>query len=145
MSEEQRAGLMREFVQTIGKPDLDKTLSYLADDATWETPEGAFRGKDELRRYLGWLATSLPDLAITETGIGIVVQGTRAAFEHTMRGTFEGAQCTWLAMCAYEFSGDKIQKMRTVNDRLTILNQAAKGWLEGPIVHSLVKRAEKGL
>jgi SnoaL-like domain len=117
----------------------------LADDATWETPEGAFHGKDELRRYLNWLAAGVPDLKITETGVGIVVQGNRAAFEHVMQGTFEGVLCTWLAICTYEFAGDKVQKVRTVNDRLTILNQAAKGWLEGPIVHSLVKRAEKGL
>jgi hypothetical protein len=48
-------------------------------------------------------------------------------------------------MCAYEFSGDKVQKMRTVDDRLTMLKQAAKGWLEETIVHSLIKRAEKGL
>jgi hypothetical protein len=124
---------------------VDKSLSYLADDATWETPEGTFSGRAELKRYLSWIAEFVPDLTITECGIGIVVQGNRAAFEHTMEGTIEGTHCKWLALCAYEFSGDKIQKIRTMNDRLTLLNQAAKGWLEETVVHSLVKRAEKGL
>jgi hypothetical protein len=145
MSEEQMATMMREFVGTLGKPDVDRSLGYLTDDASWETPEGAFHGKDELRRYLTWLSLTVPDLTVTESGVGVLAQGSRAFFEHTMQATFEGTQCAWLAMCAYEFAGDKIQKMRTVNDRLTILNQAAKGWLEGPIVHSLVKRAERGL
>jgi len=35
--------------------------------------------------------------------------------------------------------------MRTSYDRLTLLNQAANGWLEGRLVHSRIKRAEKGL
>jgi hypothetical protein len=35
--------------------------------------------------------------------------------------------------------------MRIAYDRLTILQQAAKGWLEETVVSSLVKRAEKGL
>lgn len=84
MSEEQMAGLMRELVQTIGKPDVDRSLSYLADDATWETPEATFHGRDELKRYLGWLATGVPDLKIAESGVGVVVQGNGAAFEHVM-------------------------------------------------------------
>jgi len=97
MSEGQMAPLMRELVQTIGKPDLDKTLSYLADDATWETPEGIFHGKDKCLRYLGWLAASVPDLTITESGVGVVVQGSRAAFEHMMQGTVEDTRCSWIS------------------------------------------------
>lgn len=145
MSEEQMAAVMREFAGSIGKPDVDKSLTYLAEDATWETAEGVFQGKDQLRRYLGWLAQSFPDLRIVEYGVGIVCQGNRAAFEHTMHGTVENVPCSWLALCAYEFTGDKIQKIRTVHDRLLILKQAAKGIVEETVVNALVKRAEKGL
>jgi hypothetical protein len=144
-TEEQKASLMREFTQTLGKPDLDKSLTYLTDDATWETPEGVFRGRAELKRYLNWLVTTVPDLKVTESGVGIVVQGNRAAFQHQMQGTVEGNPCSWPALCTYEFVGDKIQKMSTVQDRLSLLNQAAKGWLEETIIHALTKRAEKGL
>jgi hypothetical protein len=145
MTEEQIAALMREVVAMIGRPDVERPLSYMADDVTWEAPEGTFRGKEQLKRYLTWLAEFVPDLTISESGIGVVVQGNRAAFEHRMEGTVEGTHCNWLALCAYEFQGDKIQHIRTVQDRLTILNQAAKGWLEETVIHSLVKRAEKGL
>jgi ketosteroid isomerase-like protein len=145
MSEESIAALMRELVQTLGKPDLEKPLSYMTDDITWQTPEGTFHGKDQVRRYVGWLATFVPDLTVTESGVGVVVQGDRAAFEHEMQGTIEGTRCTWHALCTYEFAGEKVRQLCTAQDRLSILKQAANGWLQETIVNSLVKRAEKGL
>jgi len=48
-------------------------------------------------------------------------------------------------MCAYEFTDDKIQEVRTVYDRLLIAKQVAKGWLAKRLVNSIVKQAEKGL
>jgi uncharacterized protein YaiE (UPF0345 family) len=87
----------------------------------------------------------MEDSSFTETGIGILVQGDQAVFEHALSGTYEGEKVEWLALCVYEFSGGKIQQMRTVSDRLSILQQAAKGWLEETVVSSLVNRAEKGL
>ncbi len=48
-------------------------------------------------------------------------------------------------MCAYEFTDDKIQEVRTVYDRLLLAKQAAKGWLPQMLVKSIVKQAEKGL
>jgi predicted ester cyclase len=125
--------------------DVEKALSFCAEDATWIAPEGTFQGKEELRRYATWMKSALQDRSFTEEGIGILVRGDQAAFEHTFEGTFEGEKVRWLAMCAYEFSEGKIQHMRTVSDRLSILQQAAKGWLEETVVSSLVKRAEKGL
>jgi ketosteroid isomerase-like protein len=144
MSEETIKTLMRDAVASLCKGDVEKGLSFFAEDATWVTPEGTFQGKEELRRYLTWMA-GVPDLTYTETGIGILVQGNQAVFEHLFEGTYEGTRCKWLALCAWEFSDGKIQRMRTVYDRLSILDQAAKGWLEHTIVSSLVNRAEKGL
>lgn len=145
MSELEIAKLMREFVGTLGRPDVDKSLAYLTDDVTWEAPEGVFRGKEEARRYLRWIATSHPELKVTESGVGIVVQGNRAAFQHVMESKVEGKPCHWLANCTYEFSGSKIQRLWTAADRLGMIAQVVDGWLEETVVKSLVKRAEKGL
>lgn len=38
-----------------------------------------------------------------------------------------------------------MHRMRTVHDRLGMLQQGAKGWPEESLLHSLVERAEKGL
>jgi predicted ester cyclase len=145
MSEEEVKTMMRDFVTALTQGEVETALSFCAEDATWVAPEGTFQGTEELKRYAAWMAGTMQDNSFTEAGIGILAQGDQAVFEHTFAGTFEGERVTWLALCVYEFSHGKIQHMRTVYDRLSILQQAAKGWLEETVVSSLVKRAEKGL
>lgn len=145
MSDEKIAGIMRDLIQAVEKKDLEKALSLFADDAVWVLGEGSFKGKGELKRYLSWLFDLCQNVKVTESGNKIIVQGDRAFYEHIWSATIQGVRVEWLAMCAYEFSGEKIQQVRTVEDRLSIAKQAAKGWLPKWIVNSVVKRAEKGL
>jgi hypothetical protein len=98
-----------------------------------------------LKRYLTWFFDSFQNLKITESGNGIIVQGNKAFYEHVIAGTMQGAKGEGLTMCAFEFTGEKIQQVRKVYDRLLICKQAAKGWLAKWIVNSIVSRAEKGL
>ncbi len=79
------------------------------------------------------------------SGVGILVAGHKAALEHRFAGTYEGQPVEWLALCVYELADGKIHRMRTTYDRLGLLQQGAKGWLEETVIHSLVKRIEKGL
>jgi hypothetical protein len=57
----------------------------------------------------------------------------------------QGKRAEVLAMCAYEFDGDKIKETRTTWDRLSMAQQAVKGWLPTMMVNMMVKQAEKGL
>ena len=145
MAEEKIAGLMRDFVKTMATGDVEKTLSFIAEDGVWVNPNGTFRGKEELRRAMTWMAQCMRDMSITECGNGIIVQGSKAFFEHVIAGTMEGQRAEVLAICAYEFRGDKIQEARTTYDRLSLAKQAAKGWLPQKLVNSIIKQAEKGL
>ena len=52
MADEKIPGIMRDFVKTMAKGDVEKTLSFFADDMVWVNPDGIFRGREELRRYL---------------------------------------------------------------------------------------------
>lgn len=144
MAEEIRT-IIREFVTALTKGDLDKAASYCAEDIVWENTEGRFEGLEEFRRYAGWMSSTMSDMIFSEAGVGVLVEGDHAAFEHRFAGIFEGQRVEWLALCAYELAGGKIQRVRTVQDRLAILQQGAKGWLEETLVNSLVKRVEKGL
>jgi len=145
MSDEKIAGIMRDFVKTLGKADVEKTLSFLTDDAVWVNPDGTFRGKEELKRYLKVFAESMQDVTVTETGNGIIVLGNKAFFEHVITGTMMGKRFEGLAICAYEFSDDKIKQVRTVYDRLLVAKQVAKGWPAKWLVNMIMKQAEKGL
>ena len=144
MADEKIPGIMRDFVKAMGKGDVENMLSFLTEDAVWANPNGTFKGKEELRRYLTAMSGSMKDVTITECGHGIIVQGNKSFFEHVIGGTIDGRRAEVLAMCAYEFSGDKIKEVRTTYDRLSMAQQAAGGlgkWMVGLIV----KQAEKGL
>ncbi len=145
MPEEKIPAIMREFVKTMEDGDVEKTLAYFAEDGVWVNPNGTARGKDELRRYLAWMYDQIKDIEVKECGNGIIVQGNKAFFEHEMTGTMEGKKATMLAMCAYEFEGDKIKETRTTYDRLSMAQQAVKGGLPKMMVNMIVKQAEKGL
>ena len=144
MADEKIVSIMREFVKTLGKEDIEKTLSYFTEDGVWVNPNGTFKGKEELRRYLTVMSESMQDVTVTECGNGIIVQGDKAFFEHVIAGTMKGERAEVLAMCAYEFSGDKIKESRTTYDRLSMAEQAATG-LGKWMVNLIVKQAEKGL
>ena len=144
MADEKIPGIMRDFVKTMEKGDVEKMLSFLTDDAVWANPNGTFKGKEELRRYLTVFYGSMKDVTVTECGNGIIVQGNKSFFEHVVGGTIEGKRAEALAMCAYEFSGDKIKEVRTTYDRLLMAQQVAGG-LGKWMVNGIVKQMEKGL
>ena len=143
MTNEEIAGVMRDFVQTMVKGDVEKTLSFFTEDAVWVNPNGTFKGKDELRRSFSAEAESMQDMTVTETGNGIIVQGNKAFFEHVIAATVQGRRAEVLAMCAYEFSDGKIKEVRAIFDRLLMAQQAVKGWLPKMLVNFIVKQAEK--
>jgi len=88
---------------------------------------------------------SIPDMKITETGIGIMAQGNAGVYEHVLSGTFDGMKWELLAICVYEFSGEKVKNLRTVYDRLLLAKQVSKGLLAKKAVNSIIENMEKGL
>lgn len=145
MTEEEIRSTIRSFLTAISKGDVDGALSYFTEDGTWTNPEGSFQGKEELRRYLTWLSEGVKDMTYTESGIGLMVQGDQAAYEHEFEGTWEGESVKWLALCGYNMAEGKVRHVRTVYDRLSVVQQAARGWLEETMINAIVKRAERGL
>ena len=145
MTEEQMKNTMRELVRALTSGDIEKMLSYLADDASWTAPEGSFKGKAELRKYATWLIQTIPDLSAVDSGIKTMAQGNIGIYEHIFSGTLKGRKWQSLSICIYEFQGDKIQSIRTVQDRLSMARQAAAGVLDRWLVGSLVGTMEKGL
>ncbi len=85
MSEERLAGVLREFVDAVNKKDVEKALSCFQDDASYQSVEGTFKGKSEIKRYLTWAIQTASNLKITETGIGLLVRATQAYTSTTWR------------------------------------------------------------
>ena len=145
MPEEKLPAIMRDFVKTMEDGDVEKTLGYFTEDAVWVNPSGAARGKSGLRRYMEWMYGQMKDTRVKECGNGIIVQGNKGFFEHEISGTMKGKRVAVLAMCAYEFEGDKIKEVRTTFDRLSMGQQAATGCLPRMMLNMIVRQSEKGL
>jgi ketosteroid isomerase-like protein len=145
MPEEKIVGIMREFVKAMAAGDAEKTISYLTEDAVSVTPYGTYKGKEAIKQSVVAMSRNMKDMKITEAGNGIIVQGDKAFFEHVLSGTFQGKKFEMLAICAYEFSGDKIKNVRSVYDRLLTAKQVVKGWPAKPIVNMVVRQSEKAM
>jgi ketosteroid isomerase-like protein len=145
MNEEKKMSIIREFLAALEQRDIENVVSFLTEDATWITPAGKYEGKLAVQRYLAWEFELVPSLTVTETGVGLIVQDDQAVIEHTLSGTIRGEPCEWLGMCAYELRDGKIQAVRTVYDRLTLIQQSSTGWLESKVVDLVASKAESGL
>jgi ketosteroid isomerase-like protein len=145
MSDKEKVEMLREFVKALEKFDLEKANSFCSDDFIWVLPMKTVKGKEALREIFNWLKETVKDYKIAETGNGVLVQGDLAFYEHTMSGVMQGEKVSYLAMCAYEFKGDKIKECRTVFDRLSIAEQASSKWLPKKFVNTIVNQMQKGL
>jgi limonene-1,2-epoxide hydrolase len=145
MSAEQVKTTMRKFRAALESQDVDKILSFFTDDAEWHSPEGAFKGKEQIRRYILWNKQTTPGLKITEVGVKIVAEGDFGAYEHMLSGAIDGMKWDTLGLCIYEFTGNKIKSIRSVYDRLSIAKQASKGIMAKSAVNGVLKKMEKGL
>jgi len=145
MSEEQIAGIMREYVKAMADGDVEKCLACCTEDTVVDNPYGTYKGKNEVKLSLEAMARNMKNMKVTETGNGIIVNGDKAFFEHVITGMYEGQNFEFLAMCAYEFNGDKIAKVRSVWDKLRIAQQVAKGWPARPMVNMIVKQTDKAM
>ena len=145
MSKDELIKMMRNFREALNNKELEKALSYFAEDADWVNPNGVFKGKEELKKYLKWGFEVSPDQKVIESGVKIIAEEDRAVYEHILEGSFEGMKYQILALCIYESKGDKFQHLRTTYDRLSMAKQLAKGPVAKTAVNSIINRMEKGL
>ncbi len=145
MSEEQKAKIMRSFVDSFANNDMETVRTLCTDDFVWTTPMKKVYGMEELEHYFQWLADNVEGCKVTETGFGIMVKDDKAIFEHTISGRMQGEDVSFPAMCTYEFEGDKIKECRTTFDRMAIAEQASSSWLPKKLVNTIVGQMQKGL
>lgn len=145
MAENKKEIAIRDYVDALEKKDVDRALTFFTDNATWTNSEGTFKGKEEIRNYTLWMLEAVKDLTFTDDGIGIVVDGNKAVYQHIFEGLNEGNRIKAKSICTYQFDGDKCNQHFTTTDRLSMAKQAATGPFARMAVNAIVKRIEKGL
>jgi ketosteroid isomerase-like protein len=145
MSEMNIETLIRNFLDAYMRLDVDGTLSFFAENANWQVPEGVFKGK-EAKRYLTWVFKVNRQIKFRDAGMGLVVKGNKAVYEYVMEAvTSEGMKYETPGVCIYEIGDGKIKQHRVLYDRLSIAKQAAKGVVSKRVVKSVLNAMEKGL
>jgi ketosteroid isomerase-like protein len=142
MSEEENTRNARGFVEAILKKDVEKMLTYFWDDATLQTPDGTFKGKDQLRRLFK-AETQWPDVNVTDYGIGLMFKGNLGIYEFDQEATYQGKKFKVHGASLGEMKDGKFQNMRNYYDRLSIAKQVVTGWMATRAVNSLVNGMEK--
>ena len=147
VSEETIESSIRDLVDALETKDVERALSFFADDAVWHAPEGEFKGKDEIKRYITWMTSSgrVQVQKFEDTGIGILVKGTKAVYEYMWEATMEGVSIREAGVCLYEFRDDKCVYHRSLYDRLSGALQGATGFIDKRVVTAVVDRLERGL
>lgn len=144
LAESEIAASIRGLNEALERKDADSILSLYSDDATLEVSEGTFAGKEEIGRYWRWQFGQASE--ITSTEVEMIVQGDKLCAVHMIGVTMSnGMKWTAPVTCIYSFADRKIQSHRMCFDRLLVAKQAAKGWLAGKLVGSVVSKMEKGL
>jgi ketosteroid isomerase-like protein len=151
MSEEEIAGIASDFAEAFVNRDVEKMLSFFAEDAAWVSPVGTFKGKDGLRRVLTWDTQISPTVKARRSGIGLMVKGNKAVDESISECEYEGKKVEVPGITVFEFNDGKIQHIRLFYDKLSIIKQVTMqytgvtGWFAKKIVNYIVRKAEEGL
>ena len=145
MSEKNHSSIILELAGAFEAGDLDKMLSLFTTDIKYVNPFGNFEGISEAERFLRWNLNNVKTERISEEGIGIVVQGDKAFYDHRVECTINGAKADFLAMSSFEFSNGKINLWRQIFDRLSVAEQTASGFLPKKTIGAIVREARKGL
>jgi steroid delta-isomerase-like uncharacterized protein len=138
--------IIKNIIEALNKKDLTRFLSFFADDAVFNRPEGTFRGKDEIKRFYTWQSSIYSELTFTEKDF--IVEGNKAVLEVAVEGTSARSgnkKQRTQALALFEFRNGKIQRVNDYYNRLLIAQQLANGWLEKTIINAVVKRMNKGL
>ena len=144
MPDEGIKNIIRGFLQALLDEDADKVLQYVTDNVIWSSPDSTLNGKAGLKKYVEWLREANPEVGIKESGLGIIVDGDKAFAEQILSGVHNGRRWETLALCAYEFSGDKIKAIRTVYDRLFIARQVSRGLIVKKAVKKVTGAFSRG-
>jgi len=136
-------GAIRGIHEALNNRDVEKAVSFFADDATMIACEGIFKGREEIKRRFTWFLRQWSELKVTENKL--ILEGNRAAHEYVIEGTTREGKGRFPGVAIYAFGNGKVQQVHDYYDRLSIAQQLAKGWLARRIVSSIIERMEEGL
>lgn len=114
--DEKIKSIIRNYIKSFEEKNEKKVLSYFNDDATWIAPQCKFTGKKEIRGYVLWLFENIEDLTFIDDGIGIMVNGNEAVYQHIFKATIKDVKIKIPSMFIFKFIGNKFCNQRIMSN-----------------------------
>jgi len=108
--------IIRNYIKSFEEKNEKKVLSYFNDDAIWIAPQYKFMGKKEIRGYVLWLFENIKDLTFIDDGIGIMVNGNEAVYQHIFKATIKDVKIKIPSMFIFKFTGNKFCNQRIMSN-----------------------------
>ena len=103
--------VITSYWRAEGKMDIDKVLTYYADDAQMVSPLMTLEGIDNIRIYYEKMATENESLEVTP--VNTVEQGDEIAVEWALKLVKKGGQVRSAEGCnVFSIKDNKIQRLR---------------------------------
>ncbi len=145
MVDEKRLSVAEDFLRSLKAKHVEQVLTSFPEDGVWIAPEGTFTGKPRIEGYLAWQFGQGQDFKITESGNGVVIEANRAFIEYTVAYKKAGERVEYTVLCALELKDQKVARVRTVYDRLSLERQTATSRVSRWAVDRILREAERGL
>ena len=144
MSVEENRKIASEFHAALNNRDLDKAMTFFADDATWIVmPGGTCYSKADIKKYLEKILKNYEKFILRDVHPP-VASGNIVTHEyiHEVR-LRDGREGQIPAVVVMEVSNGKITQMRSYIDKLEAARQLAKGPIAKRIVADIVKQVDE--
>lgn len=129
MEDNQMKDVIRDFLKAWTRGEIEKAASYFADDAVWIAPQGTFKGKDQIKKYADWCLQVIDNLAVIQTGTGILTSGNTAVIEAVVSSGPSGSLWKVPSVTVIDFKDGKIISFR---NHMDMLSHAQQTLSDGP-------------
>tara|TARA_B100001971_G_C17841101_1_gene358650 strand:+ start:117 stop:560 length:444 start_codon:yes stop_codon:yes gene_type:complete len=116
--------LIRNCIVSLEQRNIKKVLSFLTEDVVWITPRYSYKGIREIKKYLTWLFKNLQDLVFIDEGIGVLVQGEKAVYQHILKAAIDGSQIQIPSIFIFRCKNNKCSHLWIMNDWLESMYRA---------------------
>jgi len=142
--EENKAILKEVWEQIINRDNYDKLYDLFHKDYVYHAPGGhEVRGPDDLKKVFIKIRENIPDFRANIEDL--IAEGNKVVSQCTILGTLNkvGKQGKFDDIVISRIVDGKIVEEWEVCDRLSIVQQGAKGWFQKKMIAGIVRQLDK--
>jgi ketosteroid isomerase-like protein len=110
------SAFIHNYIHSLEEKNIEETLSYFTDDATWIIPQNKIKGKKEIEGYVLWLFKNIEELTFINDGIGVMAHGNKAIYQNILKATIKNNNVRIPTMFIFRLKENKFSKQWIINN-----------------------------